>query len=141
LLISSLLSAIGSWIEGLSESLLIILKILNFVFSFSIISVVFALMFKFLPDARVKWSAVWIGAILTSLLFILGKAALGLYFGKAQPGSGYGAAGSIVLIMLWTSYTSMIVFFGAEFTKVYSDEYHGKTIPSDHAVHKSDHRT
>jgi membrane protein len=134
LLISSMLSAFGSWIEGLSASFLVILKIFNFIFSFSIISMVFALMFKFLPDASVKWSAVWVGAILTSLLFILGKAALGLYFGKAEPGSGYGAAGSIVLIMLWTSYTSMIVFFGAEFTKVYSDEYHGKAVPSDHAV-------
>lgn len=134
LLISSLLSALGNWIESLSESLLIILKIFNFAFSLAIISVVFALMFKFLPDAKVKWSAVWIGAVVTSLLFVLGKAALGLYFGKAHPGSGYGAAGSIILILLWTSYTSMIVFFGAEFTKVYSDEFYGEAAPTEHAV-------
>jgi membrane protein len=134
LVISSLLSALGTWIEALSESLLFILKIFNFIFSLAIISIVFALIFKFLPDARIKWSAVWIGAVLTSLLFVIGKTALGLYFGKAHPGSGYGAAGSIVLILLWTSYTSMIVFFGAEFTKVYSDEYHGKAAPSEHAV-------
>jgi membrane protein len=134
LIISSLLSALGNWIEALSESLLVILKIFNFAFSLSIISIVFALMFKFLPDARVRWSAVWIGAIVTSLLFIVGKAALGLYFGKAHPGTTYGAAGSVVLILLWTSYTSMIVFFGAEFTKVYSDEFFGKAAPSEHAV-------
>jgi membrane protein len=134
LIISSLLSALGNWIEALSESLLVVLKIFNFAFSLSIISIVFALMFKFLPDARVRWSAVWIGAIVTSLLFIVGKAALGLYFGKAHPGTTYGAAGSVVLILLWTSYTSMIVFFGAEFTKVYSDEFFGEAAPSEHAV-------
>jgi membrane protein len=134
LIISSLLSALGNWIEALSESLLIILKIFNFAFSLSIIAIVFALMFKFLPDAKVRWSAVWIGAIVTSVLFIVGKAALGLYFGKAHPGTTYGAAGSVVLILLWTSYTSMIVFFGAEFTKVYSDEFFGEAAPSEHAV-------
>ncbi len=135
LVVSSLISAMGNWIERYwSESFLVVLKFLNFVFSLAIISAVFALMFKFLPDAKIRWPSVWIGAITTSLLFIIGKAALGLYFGKANPGSGYGAAGSIVLILLWVSYSSMIVFFGAEFTKVYSDEFHGKTEPSDHAV-------
>jgi len=135
LVISSVISALGNWIETYwSDSLLIILKVFNFLFTLAIISAVFALMFKFLPDAKIKWSAVWVGAIVTSLLFILGKAALGIYFGKANPGSGYGAAGSIILILLWTSYTSMIVFFGAEFTKVYSDVFHGKTAPAEHAV-------
>jgi membrane protein len=138
LVISSLLSGLGNWIEKYwSESFLIILKLLNFVFSLAIISAVFALMFKFLPDAKIKWSSVWFGAIVTSLLFILGKTALGLYFGKANPGSGYGAAGSIVLILIWTSYSSIIVFFGAEFTKVYSDEYYGKASPTENAVHES----
>jgi membrane protein len=135
LVISSLLSGLGNWIEKYwSESFLIILKLLNFVFSLAIISAVFALIFKFLPDAKIKWRSVWFGAIVTSLLFILGKTALGLYFGKAHSGSGYGAAGSIVLILIWTSYSSIIVFFGAEFTKAYSDEYHGKASPSEHAV-------
>ncbi len=134
LLISSLLSALGNWIEALSESLLVILQIFNFAFSLAIITVVFALMYKFLPDANIKWSAVWIGALVTSLLFVIGKAALGLYFGKAHPGTTYGAAGSVILILLWTSYTSMIVLFGAEFTKVYSDEFYGEVAPSEHAV-------
>jgi membrane protein len=139
LVISSVISAMGNWIEKYwSESFLVILKALNFAFSLATISVVFALMFKFLPDAKIKWPSVWIGAITTSLLFVIGKAALGLYFGKAHPGSGYGAAGSVVLILLWASYSSMIVFFGAEFTKVYSDEFHGKTAPSEHAVSETE---
>jgi len=135
LLLSSLLSALSSWVlRHWSESILIVFKILNIVFSFAIITVLFALMFKFLPDAKIKWQSVWIGALVTSLLFVLGKSGLGLYFGKAEPGSGYGAAGSIILILLWTSYSSMIVFFGAEFTKVYSDNFIGGIPSSENAI-------
>jgi len=135
LVLSSLLSAIDNWVlEHWSENLLIFFKILNSVFSLAIIAVLFAMMFKILPDAKIKWRSVWIGALVTALLFVLGKSALGLYFGKASPGSGYGAAGSIILILLWTSYSSMIVFFGAEFTKVYSDYYYGQALPSENAV-------
>lgn len=135
LVLSSLLSAIGSWVQQYwSESFLILFKVLNTVFSLAIITSLFALMFKILPDARIKWSSVWIGAFVTSFLFVIGKSALGLYFGKANPGSGYGAAGSMILILIWTSYSSMIVFFGAEFTKTYSDYYFGEIPPSENAV-------
>ncbi len=135
LVISSLLSAFGTWVvQNWSESLLVIFKMVSFIFSLFIIAVLFALMFKFLPDAKIKWRTVWIGAVVTSLLFVLGKSALGLYFGKADPGSGYGTAGSIILILLWTSYSSMIVFFGAEFTKVYSDNLFGQTLASENGV-------
>ncbi|NEW83994.1 MAG: YihY/virulence factor BrkB family protein [Mariniphaga sp.] len=135
LVVSSLLSAFSSWVLlHWSGSLLIIFEILNVVFSLAIITVLFAMMFKFLPDAKIKWRSVWIGAFVTSLLFVLGKSALGLYFGKADPGSGYGAAGSIILILLWTSYSSMIVFFGAEFTKVYSDNLYGQIPASENGV-------
>ncbi len=137
LILSSLLSALGSWVlQHWSQSLLILFQILNFVFSLAIITVLFAIMFKTLPDAQIEWRSVWIGAFVTSLLFVLGKSALGLYFGKANPGSGYGAAGSIILILLWTSYSSMIVFFGAEFTKVYSDYFYGETPDSETAKKK-----
>ena len=91
-------------------------------------------MFKILPDAKIKWRLVWIGAFVTSVLFVIGKSALGLYFGKANPTSGYGAAGSVVLILLWVSYSSIIVFFGAEFTKTYSDLYYGEVPASENAV-------
>ena len=135
LVVSSILSAFSSWVlVHWSESLLIIFQIFNAVFSLAIIAVLFALMFKFLPDAKIRWRTVWIGAFATSLLFVIGKSALGLYFGKASPGSGYGAAGSIILILLWTSYSSMIVFLGAEFTKVYSDFLYGEAPPTEHAV-------
>ncbi len=135
LVVSSVLSAFSTWASQYwSESLLIIFQILNVIFSLTIIAILFALMFKFLPDAKIKWRSVWIGAFVTSLLFTLGKSALGLYFGKTDPGSGYGAAGSIILILLWTTYSSMIVFFGAEFTKVYSDNQYGKMPASENAV-------
>jgi len=130
LVLSSLLSALSSWVMlNWSESFLIVFQIVDMVISLAIITVLFALMFKFLPDARIKWPSIWMGAFITSILFGLGKSALGLYFGKVDPGSGYGAAGSVILILLWTSYSSMIVFFGAEFTKVYSDSLYGE-IPS-----------
>lgn len=135
LIITSLLSALGSWLQQFwSESLLTLFKASNAIFSLAIITLLFALMFKILPDARIKWKSVWIGAFLTSFLFIIGKSALGLYFGKANPGAGYGAAGSIILILIWTSYSSMILFFGAEFTKAYSDYYYGEIPPSETAV-------
>ena len=135
LVVSSILSAFSDWVlQHWSDSLLIIFQILNAVISLSIIAVLFALMFKFLPDAKIRWRTVWIGAFVTSALFVIGKSALGLYFGKASPGSGYGAAGSIILILLWTSYSSMIVFLGAEFTKVYSDFLYGEAPPDEHGV-------
>jgi membrane protein len=139
LVLSSLISAFSNWIQQFwSESVLVFFKVFNAIFSFGIITILFAMMFKILPDAKVKWRSVWIGAVVTSLLFVIGKTALGLYFGKANPGSGYGAAGSIILILLWTSYSSMIVFFGAEFTKVFSDHYFGVAPPNEIAIKQPD---
>ena len=134
LVISATLSALGTWVTNyFSESLLIILQVINSILSLSILTVLFALMFKFFPDAKIKWRHVWIGSFLTAVLFETGKAALGLYFGKAQPGSGYGAAGSIILIMLWVSYSSMIVFYGAEFTHANAKLKDGKIVPDENA--------
>ncbi len=139
LVLSSLLSALGAWIQQFwSESLLSLFQIFNSILSLGIVTILFAMMFKILPDAKIKWQSVWIGAFLTSVLFVLGKTALGFYFGKADPGLGYGAAGSIILILLWTSYSSMIVFFGAEFTKVYSDVYFGEVPTSEIAVKQTE---
>ncbi len=126
LVVSSMLSAFSTWaLYYWSSSLMVLFQAVNFIFSLAIVTVLFAFIFKILPDAKIKWNFVWIGAFLTALLFEVGKFALGFYFGKANPGSGYGTAGSIILIMLWTSYSSAIVFFGAEFTKAYSDHYFG----------------
>ncbi len=135
LVLSSLISAISLWAQQhWSESFLVLFQSVNLLFTLITITVLFAFMFKVLPDAQIKWHLVWVGAFLTALLFILGKLALGIYFGKVKPASGYGAAGSVVLILLWTSYSSMIVFFGAEFTKVYSDYYYGEIPPTANAI-------
>ncbi|MBC7696025.1 MAG: YihY/virulence factor BrkB family protein [Burkholderiales bacterium] len=137
LVLSSVLAALGNWISGnRSDAILFVFKITNFVLSLVIITVLFALMFKILPDVKIKWHLVWVGSFFTALFFVLGKSALGLYFGKAEPGSGYGAAGSVILILLWTSYSSMILFFGAEFTKAYSDHYYGEVSPSENSLNK-----
>ncbi len=135
LVLSSLISSLGLWIEQFwSQSSWVLFETLNLFLSLGIIALLFAVMFKILPDAKVKWRSVWIGGFLTSLLFVIGKTALGLYFGKANPGSGYGVAGSVILILLWASYSSMIVYLGAEFTKVYSDYYFGEVAPSETAI-------
>lgn len=134
LLISTLLTAFGDWLASkFSESLLIILQIVNFIISFGILTLLFALMLKIFPDAKIKWKDVWIGSAVTALLFVTGKFALSLYFGKANPASAFGAAGSIILVLLWVSYSSMIVFFGAEFTRQYANVYSGGAEPSEHA--------
>jgi membrane protein len=137
LVVSATLSAVGNWLSGrFSESYVLILQILNAIISIIILSVLFALMFKFFPDAKIKWRHVWIGSVVTALLFEIGKFGLGLYFGTANPGSGYGAAGSIILILLWVSYSSMIVFYGAEFTRAYAELRDGKVAPDQNAVKK-----
>ncbi len=137
LVISALLSAFGNWLSGnFSETFFVTLNVTNIVLSFIILKVFFALMFKFLPDAIIKWKHVWIGSIVTAFLFDIGKFGLGLYFGKLNPGDGYGAAGSIILIMLWVSYSSMIVFFGAEFTRAYANFISDRGVPKKNA--KSD---
>jgi len=132
LVISALISAFGDWLTGhFSDSFLLILQVLNIGLSFFILSILFALMFKFLPDAKIKWKHVWIGSFVTTFLFEIGKFALGFYFGKANPGTGYGAAGSVILIMLWVTYSSMIVLYGAEFTHAYANMFSGKVAPTE----------
>jgi membrane protein len=134
LVISTALAAVSTFIQGDSSGVMIVIfNILNFIFSIVIISAVFALMFKILPDVKIKWKDVWLGSMLTGILFTIGKTALAFYFGKANPASGYGSAGSVVLVLLWVSYSSMILFFGAEFTATYSKMYSGKTLPTKNA--------
>lgn len=137
LLVTTALSAFGDWLATrFSEGMVVVLQIINFIFSLAILSILFALMLKIFPDAKIKWKDVWIGSILTAILFEIGKFALGLYFGKASPATAYGAAGSIILILLWVSYSSMIVFYGAEFTRTYTHVHSGKPEPSETAKEK-----
>lgn len=138
LVVSSVLAALSHYLEGVfPDAIAYLFFAVEFAFSLAIISVLFLLMFKFLPDVRMKWSDLTIGAVITGLLFMLGKYGLSIYFGKADPASAYGAAGSIVLILLWVSYSSMIVFFGAEFTKQYA-VYHGAHIEPTKIAEKVD---
>ena len=134
LVLSAALAAVSNWVSShISESLQILFKILDILVSLGVVTVLFAALFKFLPDAKVQWRSVWLGAILTSLLFVVAKFLLGLYFGKSDPGSTYGAAGSIVLIMLWVSYAGVILLFGGMFTRVYASKFGHVTAPSEHA--------
>ncbi len=96
------------------------LAVLDLAASFTVITVVFALMFKFLPDVVVSWRDVWLGASITSALFVIGKFAIGLYLGTSEVGSAYGAAGSLIIVLVWIYYSSLILFYGAEFTQVWS---------------------
>ena len=90
-------------------------------------------MFKVLPDVDISWKAVWSGAILTAVLFTIGKFLLGLYFGELKPTSAFGKAGTVILIMMWINYSCMLIFFGAEFTKVFSIKKGYRIVPSKHA--------
>lgn len=134
-IVSTVISILNSYLQSfLPEFSVYTAIILSELLSLAIITVLFALMFKFLPDAKIRWRSLWVGAILTAVLFTLGKFLLGLYFGEADPSSTYGAAGSIVLILLWVSYSCLILFFGAEFTWVYANRYGHSIEPSSHAV-------
>ena len=120
LVISAAIGAVNTWVsQNFSESLTIVFSLLDILVSIGVVTFLFAAIFKFLPDAKIKWRHVWPGAFLTSILFVIAKFALGLYLGQSDPGSTYGAAGSIILIMLWVSYAGVILLFGAEFTRVY----------------------
>jgi membrane protein len=124
LVVSTALEAMSNWIKvDSSELMIMVLKIINFIISLAVISTLFGLMFKILPDAEIRWKHVWLGSLVTGFLFTIGKMGLAYYFGKTNPASVYGAAGSIILMLLWVSYSSMIMFFGAEFTATYATLY------------------
>ena len=129
------LTALSDWVETrMPDYFLYVFYVINFLLTIVIISLLFALLFKFLPDVKIEWRSVWTGAIITAFLFAIGKFALAFYFGKAEPGSTYGAAGSVILILLWVSYSCLIMFFGAEFTQVYATRYGHSIEPNDNAI-------
>ncbi|MGB3607141.1 MAG: YihY/virulence factor BrkB family protein [Psychroserpens sp.] len=122
--LTTIISALTDWIKvSFPDVVLYVIYLVNLMISIGIISTLFALMFRFMPDTKIRWKTVWIGAILTAVLFVLGEFLLGVYFGRSNPASTYGAAGSIVLVLLWVSYSCLIFFFGAEFTRQYSMKY------------------
>ncbi len=118
----------------LSIDTYVLIKILNYSISFAVITLVFALIFKVLPDAKIRWKDVWIGALVTAFLFIVGKFLIGFYLGNSNIGNAYGAAGSTVIVLIWVYYSVLIVLFGAQFTYVYSNEIGRKIRPYSNAV-------
>jgi len=136
LVLSAGLSAFGGALgrmlpAGLSTTLL---QILNFAISLLVITAVFAAIFKVLPDARVAWRDVWVGAGVTALLFVIGKFLIGFYIGRSNPGQAFGAAGSLAVLLVWVYYSSMIVLFGAEFTEAWVERRGGVITPERGAV-------
>jgi membrane protein len=134
LVLSAGLAAFGKWYSGWLPAPEFVLQVLEIVISLFVIAGLFALMFKMLPDARIAWNDVWVGALLTALLFTIGKFAIGLYLGKSDVGSAYGSAGSLVIMLVWIYYSAQIVLFGAEFTQVYANEIGSRIVPTDKAV-------
>jgi membrane protein len=120
LIVSAGLAAMGKFVSGMLPAQEIIWQVLNFIVSLGLIALLFAMMFKVLPDVRVTWRDVWLGASLSSLFFNVGKWALGLYLGRSSVVSAYGAAGSLVVVLLWVYYASQTLFLGAEFTRAYA---------------------
>jgi membrane protein len=130
LIISAALAAIGNIVTGLMPGWEIISQIINFIISLVVITALFAVGFKYVPDAKIAWADVWIGATVTALLFMVGKALIGLYIGYSALSSTYGAAAALAVILVWVYYSAQILFFGAEFTQVYANTY-GSRIRSE----------
>lgn len=120
LIASAALAALGSWWAPLFGGVAVLLEVSNLVVSFALATTAFAIIYKVVPRVRVAWRDVWVGAAVTALLFSIGKFAIGLYIGKAGVGSAYGAAGSLIVIMVWMYYSAQIFLLGAEFTRVYA---------------------
>ena len=125
LVISAVLSTLNGFFSHLFSSpwLLSVLQVVNFVVSLGVITVLFAMLYRFLPDTEIPWHDVWIGAGMTAMLFVISKSLIGLYLGRSSIGSAYGTAGSLVLILAWVYYASLVLLFGAEFTEVYAHRY------------------
>jgi YihY family inner membrane protein len=127
LVVSAALAALGKWWGGWFQGWDVLLEILNFAVSFGIFTLLFAMIYKIMPRANISWRDVWTGAAVTALLFTIGKVLIGLYLGKSSLASGFGAAGSLVVLIAWVYYSAQIFLFGAEYTWVYANR-HGSRV-------------
>jgi membrane protein len=131
LVISAALAGAAALFQGPEQAVLS--HVLEIAVSLLVLTFVFALFYKYVPDAEIGWRDVWLGGLITAVLFTLGKTAIGFYLGQASVGSAYGAAGSMVVLLVWVYYSALIMFFGAEFTHVWATR-HGDVTPQPHAV-------
>jgi membrane protein len=134
LVLSAWLAALGKYMSAWLPLPATAWQACDFLVSFAVISALFAMIFKILPNVRIGWRDVWIGAVGTALLFTIGKFLIGLYLGTSSIASSFGAAGSVVIVLVWIFYSSCILFFGAEFTKVYARKFGSGIVPNSRAV-------
>ena len=134
LVMEALLKAFSHYIQVAMPGGLTIAVSIYLIFDFAVITTLFAMIFKILPDVKTRWKDMWVGAIITAVFFVIGKWALGLYLGSGTAASAYGAASSLVTLLLWVYYSSQILLFGAEFTQVYASEYGAPLEPDTYAV-------
>lgn len=134
LLVSAGLSALEDYLGSILSIAPVVLQVANLLISLGVVYVLFVLLFKVLPDVKNSWRDVWIGALVTTILFVAGKFLIGLYLGRGSIGSTYGAAGSMAILLVWVYYSAQILFLGAEFTYVYSTKFGTGAKPSEHAV-------
>ena len=123
LIISTLLANLSTFVSSILPGAEFLAQIINFVLSFGVVTLLFAMIYKVLPDVIIGWRDVWVGAVITALLFNLGKFLLGLYLGNTAIASSYGAAGSLVVLLVWLYYSTQILLFGAELTFVYAQRF------------------
>lgn len=138
LVVSAVLSGMITYFQGALPGVDGLWQVVNFAIGLVVTTLLFGLIFKVVPDVEVAWSDVWIGAAATALLFTIGRMLLGLYLGRSSFGSTYGAAGSLVVVLIWIYYSAQILFMGAEFTQVYANRYGSRVKPAPNAVPLSD---
>lgn len=136
LIASSAISGFSGYLNTLMPGLDALVQLFNFVLAFGLTTLLFAMMFKYLPDAIIAWRDVWFGAAATAILFSVGKYFIGLYLGNSSFGSSYGAAGSVIILLVWVFYSAQILFYGAELTQVYSRRFGSQIKPNKYAVQR-----
>lgn len=135
LIINGLMEALGHRLENMFPQIaVVVIYVFNLLLTFCVITLLFAIIFKVLPDAKIKWKDIMTGAIVTALLFMIGKFGITFYIKSTNVGSTYGTAGSLVILLLWIYYSAIILYFGAEFTKAYAATYGNRIYPSEYAV-------
>lgn len=134
LILSTALAAAGAYVTGRFAELEFLVRIINFVISLGGIALVFALIFKVVPDVEIAWRHVWLGALVTAGLFNIGRWAISLYLARSAPQSSYGAAGSLIVLLLWVYYSAQIMFLGAEFTQVFANRFGRGIVASEGAI-------